>query len=194
MLFDVSANGSPTNYNASPRDIDNWPRMLHIVWQVVNEKGQIQQNRNDLIKPQGFKVSPNALERHYLEASQLELEGIPVKKAIDAFMDAVKDVDMVLSHNLALHEGIVRAEADRCGSIDRLSSMDRYCLMQETTYYCAIPSKWGKYKWPSLTELHKKLFNRGYSKPGHADADLNAQARCFIVLYKTKILEDLFDN
>lgn len=194
LLFDTSANGQPANYQASARDTSNWPRMLHISWQLMNEKGQILDQRDDLIKPQGFPLNEKMMERHLLTAADLNDQGIGIKQAVEHFMAAVREADMVFAHNLSLNTGVVTAEADRCDVIERLSSSEAYCLMQETTYYCGIMGKRGKLKWPSLPELHKKIFGKSFNRAGRADADVTALGRCFIVLYKTKVLEDIFDE
>jgi len=193
MIFDTSANGQPLNYNASARDSSNWPRMTHLAWQILNEKGQILDQANDLIKPQGFNLVDKFLERHKLTKSDVMENGINVKTAVNRFMDVLPDVDMVFSHNLAFNQGVVTSEADRHDIIERLSASDTYCLMQESTYYCGIPGKRGKFKWPTLPELHKRIFGKSYNNVSNAEADVNALARCFIVMYKTKVLEDIFD-
>lgn len=194
LLFDASANGQPKSYQASFRDSFNWPRMFHLSWQLLNEKGQILASRNDLIAPIGFSLSPTIEKKHKVKQDELKSNGIPVRESIDAFMSIVPDADMVFAHNLALNQGVVTAEADRAEILERLSSAETYCLMQEATYFCAIPGKGGKYKWPSLTEIHSRIFNRSYSNAGRADADVQALARCFIVMYKTGVLEDIFDE
>ena len=194
LLFDTSANGQPTNYKASYRDTVNWPRMIHLAWQLMNEKGQILASRNDLIQPNGFSV-PSAIEkRHKVSMADLKERGIPIEESIEAFMKVVPEADMVFAHNLAFNQGVVTAEADRADIIERLSSADNYCLMQESTYYCGLAGKRGQFKWPSLPELHTRIFGKSYNNPSHAEADLNALARCFIVMYKTKVLEDIFDD
>ncbi len=193
LLFDTSANGNPLNYNASARDTSNWPRLLHLAWQLLNDKGQILKSGNHYIKPQGFTVNEKMMERYKIKPSDLD-QGIAVKKSIEAFMEVVPEADMVFAHNMAVNQGIITAEADRHDVIERLSSSDTYCLMQEATYYCAIPGKRGKYKWPSLPELHKRIFAKSYNNAGDAQSDLNALARCFIVMYKTNVLEDIFDE
>lgn len=194
LLFDTSANGKPLSYAASSRDTSNWPRMFHLCWQLMNEKGQILESRNDLILPQDFSISAELEQRHKVTMTSLKETGVPIKESIEAFMEVMQKADMVFSHNLAFNQGVVTAEADRANVIEKFSSADAYCLMQETTYYCAIRGKRGKLKWPSLPELHKRIFNKSYNNPSHAEADVNALGRCFIVMYKTKVLEDIFDD
>ena len=161
---------------------------------MINENGKILASRDDLIEPTGFSVSPAFEKKHRVKQEELKAEGIPVRDSIEAFMDMVPEADMVFAHNLIMNQGVVTAEAERAEILERLSSAETYCFMQEATYFCAIPGKGGKYKWPSLTEIHQRIFNRGFSESGRADADVNALARCFIVMYKTGVLEDIFDE
>ena len=58
-----------------------------------------------------------------------------------------------------------------------------------STQYCAIPGgKGGGFKWPSLTELHVKLFSVGFSSAHNASADVDATARCFLELVRLKVI------
>ena len=50
--------------------------------------------------------------------------------------------------------------------------------MKLATDYCKIPGMYG-YKWPSLSELHIKLFNEDFEEAHDASADISATARCF---------------
>ena len=66
--------------------------------------------------------------------------------------------------------------------------------MQESTWYCKIPGRGGKYKWPSLNELHAICFNQKFSPAGNARADVIAASRSFIKLMKLGQLEDMFED
>lgn len=50
--------------------------------------------------------------------------------------------------------------------------------MQNSTNYCRIPGNYG-YKWPTLSELHKKLFGRDFLNAHDAFADIDATEKCF---------------
>ena len=57
-----------------------------------------------------------------------------------------------------------------------------------STQFCALPGgKGGKYKWPTLTELHQKLFGEGFGDAHDAAYDVAATARCFFGLINQKI-------
>jgi DNA polymerase III epsilon subunit-like protein len=51
--------------------------------------------------------------------------------------------------------------------------------MKNSTQYCRINGRYGEYKWPTLSELHKKLFGYDFEKAHNALADIEATAKCF---------------
>ncbi|WP_339902258.1 DNA polymerase III subunit alpha, partial [uncultured Cyclobacterium sp.] len=54
-----------------------------------------------------------------------------------------------------------------------------------STEFCAIPGgKGGKFKWPTLFELHQKLFGEGFGDAHDAAYDVDATAKCFFGLIK----------
>ena len=50
--------------------------------------------------------------------------------------------------------------------------------MESSTGYCRIPGPYG-YKWPKLSELHRKLFGEDFAEAHNAAADIQATERCF---------------
>jgi DNA polymerase III subunit epsilon len=59
--------------------------------------------------------------------------------------------------------------------------------MQAATSYCQIPEPYG-YKWPTLEELHKKLFNQPFAGAHQALADVRACVRCYFELKQRNVL------
>jgi DNA polymerase-3 subunit alpha len=59
LLLDCETNGKPKDYKASVKDVDNWPRVIQLAWQLVNEWGdKVISKGNYFIKPDGWTV-PN---------------------------------------------------------------------------------------------------------------------------------------
>jgi DNA polymerase III epsilon subunit-like protein len=59
--------------------------------------------------------------------------------------------------------------------------------MQAATSYCRLPGPYG-FKWPTLQELHLKLFNETFAGAHRALADVRACARCYFELKRLKIM------
>jgi DNA polymerase III subunit epsilon len=66
---------------------------------------------------------------------------------------------------------------------DCILAKNKICTMQATTDFCKIQGPYG-YKWPSLPELHFKLFRETFDEAHDAMVDINATARCFWELRK----------
>jgi hypothetical protein len=54
--------------------------------------------------------------------------------------------------------------------------------MKESTAYCAIPGRYGDCKYPNLTELHRKLFQKAFDGAHDALADVRACKAAFFEL------------
>ena len=190
LIFDSSANGSPRNYKAPLDDLFNWPRLVHLSWITLGADMKPLSDHDFLIKPEGFVVPQDALEKHHIEEIDLTEKGHNIKEVLTLFSDALKANKYVFAHNLNYNESIVGSEFYRHSMASPLIAAEKYCLMHEGTYYCKIPGKKG-YKWPSLQEMHSKVFNKGYTPSNHARADVIAATRCFIALYKAGAFDDI---
>ena len=56
---------------------------------------------------------------------------------------------------------------------------------EKTALLCEIPGgRYGKFKLPTLTELHEKLFKEPFNEAHNATADVEATTRCFLELIR----------
>ncbi len=60
--------------------------------------------------------------------------------------------------------------------------------MKSSTEYCKIQGQYG-YKWPSLTELHYKIFRTDFKEAHNAEMDVEACANCFFKLIELGVLK-----
>lgn len=194
LIFDTSAIDKPKNWKALVTDTFNWPRMIHISWIVLDENFKPLQDYNCLIKPEGYELTKEICKRCKIEFDEVQKKGHDLKDVLAQFSESVDAADYIFAHNLNYNENIVGAEMIRNRISHRLFSSERYCLMQESTYYCKIPAKGGGYKWPTILEMHSMMFNQAYSPANNARADVIAAARCFIKLMKVGAFEDLFEE
>ena len=56
LIFDTETTGLPKNWNAPVSDIDNWPRCVQIAWQIHDSLGNCIENKDFLIKPDGYNI------------------------------------------------------------------------------------------------------------------------------------------
>ena len=193
LIFDVSAIAQPKNWKAPFSDTFSWPRMIHISWIILDKELKPVDDYDQIIQPEGFGITSDIENRVKIDQEDIETKGAPLEDVLKAFNDSLQNVEYVFAHNLTFNENVLAAEYLRKGISHDLFKKERFCLMQEATFFCKLPSKTGGYKWPSLSELHSIIFKKGYAPPNNARADVIAATRCFKALMMGGQLEDLFD-
>ena len=95
-----------------------------------------------------------------------------------------------MGHNIEFDISIVGAELHRLGlSFDKLTSINSIDSKLEATEYCAIPGgRGGRFKWPTLTEVHEKLFGVAFGDAHDAAYDVDATAKVFFELCKRGVI------
>ncbi|NNE26680.1 MAG: hypothetical protein HKN09_07535 [Saprospiraceae bacterium] len=193
LIFDCSAIAQPKNWKAPFSDTFSWPRMIHISWIILDKDLKPIDDYDQIIQPEGFGITDDIAKRVKIDQEDIQTKGAPLEDVLKAFNNSLQDVEYVFAHNLTFNENVLAAEYLRKGLSHDLFKKERFCLMQESTFFCKLPSKTGGYKWPTLTELHSIIFKKAYAPPNNARADVIAATRCFKALMLGGQLEDLFD-
>lgn len=194
LIFDTSPIEKPKSYTAPFSDTFAWPRMIHISWIILDKDLKPVDNQNFIIEPEGYEVTEDVSQYVKLDQEDIKARSIKLESALQAFEFALEETDYVLAHNLNVNECVLAAEYLRKSIDHSLFKKERFCLMQESTHYCKIPSKTGGFKWPTLSELHAIIFSKAYSPPNNARADVIAATRCFKALMMGRQLDDLFED
>ena len=183
LFFDTETTGLPKDYNASFKDVDNWPRIIQLAWAVFNSEGKCFKKSETLILPDGW-VIPNEDFWIYNGLTQDESlkNGKPIKGALEQFIIEVDDNTHLIAHNMKFDLNIVAAEMFRLG-IKSSGKINKICTMQSTIDLLKLPGKYG-FKYPKLEELHNHLFNEGFDGAHDALNDVMATAKCFFELKK----------
>lgn len=205
-VFDTETNGKAKNFKAPMTDVDNWPRITQLAWQKVNlETGEVIHDRQYLIFPDGWTI-PSVEEGLANGLSQEEAEkeakffiennmstqrcmdeGEPIAKVLQLLIDDMNDSLYLVAHNIAFDVNVVGAEMIRLDMAAE-RKLKRICTMELSTNYCRLPGRYGKYKWPTLQELHQVLFNEGFEGNHDAMADVVACSRSLIEMINRKII------
>jgi len=194
LVFDCSSIDRPKNWKAPFSDTFAWPRMIHISWIILDQKLQPVDDYDQIIIPEGFSFNEDIEKRCRIDQEDIDAKGAPLVDVLEAFDKSLQSVDYVLAHNMNFNENVLAAEYLRKGIKHSLFQKERFCLMQESTFFCKIPSKTGGYKWPTLSELHSIIFQKAYAPPNNARADVIAATRCFKALMLAGQLDDMFDE
>jgi len=183
LIFDTETTGLPKKWKAPLSDFDNWPRMVQLAWQCHDLKGDFLFAKNHVIKPEGYTIPDDVVKIHGITTEIALSIGISLKEALSEFSEDVKKAKFIIGHNIEFDINIVGCEMLRCGLPEIVSRAPQLCTKEESTEFCAI-MKNGKPKWPTLTELHTKLFGVPFEEAHNAAADVEATTRCFLELVR----------
>lgn len=187
LFFDTETTGLPRNWKAPISDLDNWPRMVQLAYWLYNGDGNRISGGDFIIKPVGFTIPAEAERIHGISTVRAIKEGKDLQIVLRDFQKTVKQAKYLVAHNMSFDEKIVGAEFLRNKMEDSLPTKIRICTMQSSTNYCALPGPYGN-KWPKLTELHQKLFQKGFEEAHNAAADVSATIKCFWELKRLGII------
>ena len=188
LIFDTETTGLPKNWNAPVSDIDNWPRCVQIAWQIHDSLGNCIENKDFLIKPEGYNIPYDSEKIHGISTELAEKDGYVLLDVLKLFNEAVKKSKFVIGHNVKFDLNIMGCEFYRANlqnNLDVAKILDT--CYEKTASLCMIPGgRGGKYKFPTLTELHSFLFSNPFAEAHNATADVEATTRCFLELIRIK--------
>jgi DNA polymerase-3 subunit epsilon len=187
FFFDTETTGIPRNYKAPVSDLRNWPRLVQIAWLLADEDANEVESVEYLVKPDGFTIPKDATRIHGITTEMATMDGVDLKVILTTVTQNIKKASMLVAHNIQFDEKILGAEFLRAGFPNPVKSKVKKCTMQAGTNYCRLPGPYG-YKWPSLQELHMKLFHERFEGEHSALADVRACARCYFELKRLKFM------
>ena len=183
LIFDTETTGFARDFKAPHTDTDNWPRLVQLAWQLHDYDGKLINQKNILVKPDGFDIPFSAQQVHGISTERALAEGRDLKEVLEEFLVDVEKAKYNVGHNIEFDYNVVGCELVRMQMDDSIVSKDNVDTKDESTDFCAIPGgKGGKFKWPTLSELHEKLFGKRFEGAHDAAYDVDATARCFFGL------------
>ena len=189
LIFDTETTGLPKRWNAPLTDSDNWPRCIQIAWQLHDENGVLLEHEDYLVQPEGFNIPYDAEKIHGISTELAQKNGIPLSEVVEKFTKALSKTKFIVGQNLGFDNNIMGAEFHRLGIENPLPNFPVLDTCTErTAQMCQLPGgRGGKFKLPTLSELHTFLFNKPFSEAHNATADVEATTRCFLELIRRKI-------
>lgn len=188
VVFDTETTGLPRSRNATVSDVDNWPRIVQIAWEAFDNRDRKTDSQAYIIRPNGFTIPKDAERVHGISTSIAKKSGVPVAEALDAFVQILSQSTVVVGHNLKFDTDVLGAEFHRLGMGNPFRGKTQTCTMLATTQFCALPGHYG-YKWPTLPELHSKLFGKSVKETHDAAADVATCSKCFFELKRRGIVK-----
>ena len=182
LFFDTETTGIPRNYKAPVSDLGNWPRVIQLAFLLTDAAGVPREAKQFLIKPEGFTIPADATRVHGITTEHALAKGVALGAALAEFLACLQSAKTLVAHNMAYDENVLGAEFLRAKLANPLPKAKRFCTMQAATNFCAIPGRYGNFKWPTLSELHMKLFGKDFKGAHGAQPDVGACATCFFAM------------
>jgi DNA polymerase-3 subunit alpha len=186
IVFDTETTGFPKKWYSPSTDVDNWPRMVQIAWIIYDEAGKEIKRRNCIIKPEGFIIPQEAIDVHRITNEIANEKGEDLSEVLWEFTEDLKTNSFLIAHNISFDENVVGCEFFRKNVDNNLYNIRFIDTKELTVDFCQIPGSRGL-KWPTLTELHVKLFGTEIIDAHDAIVDVEALAKCFFELKKLNI-------
>jgi DNA polymerase III epsilon subunit-like protein len=187
LFFDTETTGIPRNYKAPVTDLRNWPRMVQIAWLLTDDDAREIASAEFIVKPDGFTIPAEAAKIHGITTQAALRKGLDLSAVLASISPQIDAANVLIAHNISFDEKILGAEFLRCGQANRVEAKQRRCTMQSATDFCRIPGPYG-FKWPTLQELHRKLFNQTFEGAHRALLDVRACAKCYFELRRLNIM------
>ncbi|WP_303318823.1 DNA polymerase III subunit alpha [Flavivirga abyssicola] len=186
LIFDTETTGLPKRWDAPITDTDNWPRCIQIAWQLHDAMGNCIDHQDYLVQPEGFNIPYDAEKIHGISTELAQEQGVPLAEVLEKFNDALSKTKFVVGQNVKFDLNIMGAEfvrGDVANPLQELPVLDT--CTEHTASLCQIPGgRGGKFKLPTLTELHEFLFKTPFAEAHNATADVEATTRCFFELVR----------
>ena len=192
LIFDTETTGLPKNWKAPITDTDNWPRCVQIAWQLHNDMGDLIESQSYLIKPNDFEIPYESQKIHGISTELAMEDGEILEKVLEKFNISLEKSSFVIGHNIDFDINVIGCEFYRTEIKNSLSNIKLLDTCTENTaLLCELPGgRGGKYKLPTLVELHKFLFKESFKEAHNATADVEATARCFLELIRINQFSD----
>ena len=186
LIFDTETTGLPKRWKAPITDADNWPRCVQIAWQLHDDQGVCLEHCDFLIRPDGFNIPYDAEKIHGISTALAAAEGVSLISVLEKFNEALDKAKFVVGQNVGFDLNIMGCEYHRMQVVTPLNSLPVLDTCTETTAsLCQLPGgRGGKFKLPTLTELHQYLFKTPFAEAHNATADVEATTRCFLELLR----------
>ncbi len=188
LFLDTETTGLP---KSATDPIEKWPRIVQLAWSLYDNDGTCESRNSFIIYPTDFSIPMDSARIHGITTERAKSEGVSLYKVLPQFNADVEKAETVVAHNLDFDLPIVTTEFLRCSLETGLAEKQKFCTMKtpQVVSWCKLPSKSGRgYKWPTLNELHLRLFETEFVDCHDAGDDVEACVRCYFELQKRGII------
>ncbi len=209
LVVDTETTGLPIVYDAPFTDVNNWPRIIELSWELCWENGETIEKACDLIQPDGWRFPTGDFwKEHGFNEAESMLNGVDIIIALTNLTVAMCCSDVMVCHNLSYDKPIIECEMYRYSIYPkavrrqlvennivleaglRLEGVPllKECTKLLSTPILKLPGFKGNYSWPKLEVAYEFMFGEKMSGAHHASSDVEATKKVYLWI---KSLEDI---
>jgi DNA polymerase III epsilon subunit-like protein len=212
LVFDTETTGLPETKIINPDTLNLWPHIVQFSYVIYDVSlNTLVESNNYIIKvPENVVISEEVVNIHGITNEICDKKGISIEHVLYEFFHYLKNVDMIVGHNIEFDFNMVKIELLRIIYNKVLTNeqltfykhhlhfvtncKNTYCTLKESITLCNITAlnKNGRryLKYPKLIELHQTLFHTSPTNLHNSFNDILVTLRCFMKLkYDTDLLE-----
>ena len=150
--------------------------------------GVLLESKSYIVKPKDFDIPYESEKIHGISTELAYEEGVDLEEVLTEFNNSVSKSKFIIGHNVNFDLNVIGCEFYRNNITSNIELTDVLDTCTElTAELCKLPGgRGGKFKLPTLTELHEFLFQSSFKEAHNATADVEATARCFLELIRIK--------
>lgn len=210
LYFDTETTGLP--HQSQPLNHPDQPHITQLGF-ILEVNGNDSLVVDTLIKPEDWPfrkdkfgrltdrlIDPIASELTGITEDMCEKDGIPIADAVEMFVIAAENADLLVCHNTPFDKKLLSIEYLRLqpnrAAKDVLCGRPDICTMKVSTPVCRIAKKDGRtgYKWPKLSEAIQFFFNEELENAHSAIVDIKATRRLFHKLGELGYLNEEYEK
>lgn len=182
LFFDTETTGLPLW--KEPSDHPDQPHVVDLSCELWDDE-QLVSEFDCIINP-GVPIPPEVVELHGISDEIAKEQGISPVEAWEQFRPLVARADLIVGHNVSFDIRMMRILSARHFGQKWEPMQPTFCTMRKSTNICRIPSRNQRHpedwKWPTLTEAVRSLFDEEHSDAHRAKPDVIAARRIFFHL------------
>ena len=177
LFFDVETSGFINKKLAVDDPKQAW--ILQLAF-IVSDKEKIYTEFSSLITANGRSCHPAAQKIHGISTEDCNKGGMSEQTLLAPILHAFYATDTLVAHNITFDIELIDHLLKRCGNKwTGLFDKKMFCTMKSSTNLRRLTGRYGKFKWPKLTELYKFLFDEELVGAHAAMTDVRATRRCY---------------
>jgi DNA polymerase-3 subunit alpha len=204
LVFDTETSGLPKSKIINHSTQHLWPFIVQFSYVIFDDTSKnIIKIQDKIIKVKTYNViSEESIKFHGITNEISDTKGVNLIDVLTEFLSDLDKIDLIVGHNIEFDISMIKVELLRIVNeyeknetvkeklkleLESIINSDKvYCTMQKSIDICKIEreNSRGKYfKFPSLSELHEKLFNVKPQSLHNSLNDVLITLRCFIRMY-----------